>query len=109
MITIIDLSVPRKLSCKALNNILFELKMKNIDIKAHGNIAILALLTLVQNNNRVIAQELEASQNLILEKSLKEAIELYGIPTIYTLYELYKIKSHIINYCKLKFNFKELK
>lgn len=104
MITILDLSIPRKLSYKAFNNLLFELKMKNIDIRTHRNIIILILLFLYQRSNKVMAQQLETSQNLLLERQVKELIEIYGIPTIYTLGELIKIKSHIINYCKIKLN-----
>jgi hypothetical protein len=106
MITVLDLSIPRKHLYKGLNNLLFELKMKNIDIRTHGNIIILTLLFLCEQNNKVMAQQLETSQYTVLKKQMKELIEIYGIPTIYTFGELIKIKSHMFNYCKIKLNLK---
>lgn len=101
MIITLDLSSPRKITSRIINDILFELKMKNINLKGYENFLLLSLLYLLFKNDTVLASSTGSTVKTIDTNNLWKAIEPYGIPAAQGIYEALKIAIYSEDYVKL--------
>lgn len=100
MFAIIDLSFTRKASQELYNKLLFEAKLKHIDISSFNRTALLIILMLFSMKEEGMAYEMNLNRVSNAKAYLAQLFETYGIPTSYALFELLKMKNHILLYTK---------
>lgn len=101
MIITLDLSMPRKITYNLINNIIFELRMRDIKLRRYDNIVLLSLLLLLLKDETAIASETGLSGNFLEGTDIWKLIEPYGIPTAQLLFDALKIAVHTKEYSKL--------
>jgi hypothetical protein len=104
MIITLDLSNPRKITSRIINDILFELKMRNIKLgglKRFDNLLALSFLYLLFKNDSALASSTGSPIKSIDTNNLWKALEPHGIPTAQVLYEMLKIAIYSEDYIKL--------
>jgi hypothetical protein len=97
MIITLDLSTPRKLTQDIINDLVFSLKMSNKDIqnyKEHSQKALMCLILSSQITTNVNNGLPQSAANF--ERMCKYA-ELYSIPILYSIYEIFKAKESLIH------------
>jgi hypothetical protein len=93
MIITLDLTYPRKTYRKLIDNYIFEFKMKENGIKLSSNGALISIVLYLLYTNTSLKENLNQQQANQLMKDAYSALQTAGIPTVHTLYELYKIKN----------------
>jgi hypothetical protein len=103
MVIILNFSGARKISNRIINNIIFEAKIRNIHKVKYGITTQLSLLVLHANGSPELTGELKLSKDILFSlKEIIDTLQVTGIPTAYFMFELLKMKNHIINYGKIK-------
>jgi hypothetical protein len=100
MFAIVDLSFTRRASHDFYNKLLFEAKLNHIDISRFNRTALLIILMLLSMKEEGMAYEANLIKVSTTKSYLTQLFETYGIPTSYALFELLKMKNHILLYTK---------
>lgn len=95
MIITVDLSAPRKFSYRAINGLIFDLKMKNNLVNKYKKATLLAIVSLAIRNGSLLIADSAVLRNQFNIYDMGKYIELYGIPTCYYKIELLKVKENI--------------
>jgi hypothetical protein len=95
MIIIIDLSAPRKVSYRAINGLIFDMKMKKHLVNRYKKATLLALVSLAIKNGSFLIADSAVLRSQFNIYDMGKYIELYGIPTCYYKIELARVKENI--------------
>lgn len=101
MIITLDLSMPRKITYNLINNIIFELKMRNIKLQRYDSMVFLSLFYLLLKDYTAVASGTGLSGKPLEFPDIWKLIEPYGIPTAQVLFDVMKIAVHTKEYSKL--------
>lgn len=92
MIVAINLSTPRRKIQDKINSMIFEAKMKNIEVSVDKKIFLSTLILIMLKGSNASAEEIFTSSKI--SSQVVDGLSIIGYPTVDFIYNLLTMKKH---------------